>query len=244
MKNRTAIIIPARYASTRLPGKPLLTVKNKPIIQYVYEAAKKSKLASKVIIATDDERIYKAANSFNADCEMTSANHKCGSDRIAEVALRHDEFDYILNLQGDVPQITPEVIDLAIEALIKEQDTDISTLVREITSTEQIENPNCVKCVFDNNFNALYFSRCPIPYKRNENKSPYYAHIGIYGYKKSSLIKMTKLNQTNLELQESLEQLRALQNGMKIKVAITNLNPTGIDTIEDYEKFKKEIETL
>ena len=244
MKNKTAIIIPARYASTRLPGKPLLTVKNKPIIQYVYEAAKKSKLASKVIIATDDERIYKAANSFNADCEMTSANHKCGSDRIAEVALRHDEFDYILNLQGDEPQITPEVIDLAIEALIKEQDTDISTLVREITSIEQIENPNCVKCVFDNNFNALYFSRCPIPYKRNENKSPYYAHIGIYGYKKSSLIKMTQLNQTNLELQESLEQLRALQNGMKIKVAITNLNPTGIDTIEDYEKFKKEIEAL
>lgn len=239
---KIAIVIPARYASTRLPGKPLLKVNNKPIIQYVYEAAKQSKLASEVIVATDDTRILEAVKEFRGNCEMTSANHQCGSDRIAEVANRHPEFDYILNLQGDEPQITPEVIDLAIEALIKEDNTDISTLVREITSIEQIENPNCVKCVFDNNFNALYFSRCPIPYKRNENKSPYYAHIGIYGYKKSSLIKMTQLAQTNLELQESLEQLRALQNGMKIKVALTDLNPTGIDTIEDYEKFKKEIE--
>lgn len=240
---KIAIVIPARYASTRLPGKPLLKVNNKPIIQYVYEAAKKSKLASCAIVATDDNRIYEAVKAFNGECEMTSANHQCGSDRIAEVANKHNEFDYILNLQGDEPQITPEVIDLAITALIKEDNTDISTLVREITSKEQIENPNCVKCVFDNNFNALYFSRCPIPYERNKDKSSYYAHIGIYGYKKSSLIKMTQLKQSNLELQESLEQLRALQNGMKIKVAITDLNPTGIDTIEDYEKFKKEIES-
>lgn len=239
---KIAIIIPTRYGSTRLPAKPLLLVNNKPIIQYVYEAAKQSKLASEVIVATDDERIYDAVLAFGGKCEMTDKNHKCGSDRIAEIANRHEEFDYILNLQGDEPQITPKVIDLAIEALIKDDNTDISTLVREITSEEQINNPNCVKCVFDKNYNALYFSRCPIPYKRNENKSPYYAHIGIYGYKKSSLIKMTQLEQTNLELQESLEQLRALQNGMKIKVALTDLNPTGIDTIEDYEKFKKEIE--
>ena len=154
----------------------------------------------------------------------------------------HDDFDYILNLQGDEPQITPDVIDLAIETLIKEDDTDISTLAREIKDINQINNPNCVKCVFDNNFNALYFSRCPIPYQRNENQAPYYAHIGIYGYKKESLIKMTQLPQADIEKQESLEQLRALKNGMKIKVAITNLNPIGIDTIEDYEKFKKLME--
>ena len=234
----TAIIIPARYASTRLPAKPLLMVKGKPIIQYVYEAAKKSKLADVVIVATDDERIMNAVVSFGGLCEMTSPNHQCGSDRIAEIASRHNDFEYILNLQGDEPQITPEVIDLAISALKSEKDTDISTLVREIKNEEQINNPNCVKCVFDNNNNALYFSRCPIPYARNANNAPYFAHIGIYGYKKESLIKMTQLPQSYLEKQESLEQLRALQNGMKIKVAITDLNPTGIDTIEDYEKFK------
>ena len=127
-------------------------------------------------------------------------------------------------------------------AIWTDENTDISTLVREIKNEEQINNPNCVKCVFDNNYNALYFSRCPIPFARNKEKSPYYAHIGIYGYKKESLIKMTQLPQSNLEKQESLEQLRALQNGMKIKVAITTLNPTGIDTIEDYEKFKKLME--
>ena len=205
------------------------------------EAAKKSKLANEVIVATDDERIKTAVEKFGGVCEMTRADHQCGSDRIAEIASRHD-FDYILNLQGDEPQITPEVIDLAIKSLIEDESADISTLVRKIEDPEQINNPNCVKCVFDNNFNALYFSRCPIPYERNKQKASYYAHIGIYGYKKESLIKMTKLPQSDLEMQESLEQLRALQNGMKIKVAITDLNPTGIDTIEDYEKFKKLIE--
>ena len=239
---KIAIVIPARYASTRLPGKPLLKVNNKTIIEYVWQAAKKSKLAHEVIVATDDLRIKKAVEEFGGLCEMTDSNHQCGSDRIAEVSKRHQEFDYILNLQGDEPQITSEVIDLAIKALIDDNNTDISTLVREISDKEQINNPNCVKCVFDNNYNALYFSRCPIPYQRNEGNSPYYAHIGIYGYKKESLIKMTKMSQTNLEKQESLEQLRALQNGMKIKVAITALNPTGIDTIEDYEKFKKIME--
>lgn len=238
---KIAIVIPARYGSSRLPAKPLLLVNNKPIIQYVYEAAKKSQLASCVIVATDDERIKEAVEAFGGVCEMTNSNHQSGSDRIAEIASRYD-FGYILNLQGDEPQITPEVIDLAIDTLIKDDSVDISTLVREITDEEQINNPNCVKCVFDNNYNAMYFSRCPIPYKRNESQSPYYAHIGIYGYKKESLMKMTQLLQTNLEKQESLEQLRALQNGMKIKVAITSLNPTGIDTVEDYEKFKKIME--
>jgi len=239
---KTAIVIPARYASTRLPGKPLLKVKGKSIIQYVYEAAKQSKIADIVIVATDDKRIYDEVISFGGVCEMTSPDHKCGSDRIAEVALRHPDFDYILNLQGDEPQITSEVVDLALSALINDKSADISTLVRIITDTNQIQNPNCVKCVFDNDFNALYFSRCPIPYERNENQANYYAHIGIYGYKRESLLKLTQLPQADIELQESLEQLRALKNGMKIKVAITSLNPTGIDTIEDYEKFKADIE--
>ena len=241
MKN-TAIIIPARYGSTRLPAKLLLKVKDKPIIQYVYEAAKKSKLQNEVIVATDDIRIKEAVEKFGGKCEMTDKNHKCGSDRIAEVLNRHPEYDYILNLQGDEPQITPEVIDLAINTLQNDSKADISTLVRQITSPEQINNPNCVKCVFDNNFNALYFSRCPIPYERNKSQANYYAHIGIYCYKKDSLNKITQLEQADIEKQESLEQLRALKNGMKIKIAITDLNPTGIDTIEDYEKFKSLVE--
>ena len=242
--SKSAIIIPARYASTRLPGKPLLKVKGKSIIQYVYEAASKSKIADCVIVATDDDRIAQEVKNFGGVCEMTSENHKCGSDRIAEVVMRHDDFEYILNLQGDEPQMTPEVVDLALNALINDKSADISTLVRKITDKNQINNPNCVKCVFDNDFNALYFSRCPIPYERNQNKADYYAHIGIYGYKKEALLKLTSLPQADIELQESLEQLRALKNGMKIKVAITSLNPTGIDTIEDYEKFKKEVENL
>ena len=233
---KTVIIIPARYSSTRLCGKLLKEVNSKPIIQWVWEAAKQSKLAQEVIIATDSELILNKAKEFGANVEMTSSEHKSGSDRICEVAKRHSEYDYILNMQGDEPQITPQVIDLAIETLIK-GDCDISTLVRQITDIEQIQDPNCVKCVFDNDFNALYFSRCPIPYERNKGEAKYYAHIGIYGYKRESLIKMTSLVQSDLEKAESLEQLRALKNGMKIKVALTNLNPIGIDTQQDLDKF-------
>ena len=235
---KTVIIIPARYSSTRLCGKLLKEVNSKPIIQWVWEAAKQSKLAQEVIIATDSELILNKAKEFGANAEMTSSEHKSGSDRICEVAKRHNEYDYILNMQGDEPQITPQVIDLAIETLIK-GDCDISTLVRQITDIEQIQDPNCVKCVFDNDFNALYFSRCPIPYERNKGEAKYYAHIGIYGYKRESLIKMTSLVQSDLEKAESLEQLRALKNGMKIKVALTNLNPIGIDTQQDLDKFIK-----
>ncbi len=233
---KTVIIIPARYSSTRLCGKLLKEVNSKPIIQWVWEAAKQSKLAQEVIIATDSELILNKAKEFGANVEMTSSEHKSGSDRICEVAKRHSEYDYILNMQGDEPQITPQVIDLAIETLIK-GNCDISTLVRQITDIEQIQDPNCVKCVFDNDFNALYFSRCPIPYERNKGEAKYYAHIGIYGYKRESLIKMTSLVQSDLEKAESLEQLRALKNGMKIKVALTNLNPIGIDTQQDLDKF-------
>ena len=235
---KTVIIIPARYSSTRLCGKLLKEVNSKPIIQWVWEAAKQSKLAQEVIIATDSELILNKAKEFGANAEMTSSEHKSGSDRICEVAKRHNEYDYILNMQGDEPQITPQVIDLAIETLI-ERNCDISTLVRQITDVEQIQDPNCVKCVFDNDFNALYFSRCPIPYERNKGEAKYYAHIGIYGYKRESLIKMTSLTQSDLEKAESLEQLRALKNGMKIKVALTNLNPIGIDTQQDLDKFIK-----
>ena len=238
---KTAIIIPARLNSSRLKNKLLLEAKGKPVIQWVYEAATKSKLASKVIVACDSEEIYNTVKGFGGNVEMTSNEHKSGSDRIAEVAKRHPEIEYILNLQGDEPQMSPDVIDSLIDAL-HNSDADISTLVRKITDKEQIEGPNCVKCVFTKDNLALYFSRYPIPYPRNSEETEYFAHIGMYAYKKDSLLKMTSCPMAMIEKTESLEQLRALYNGMTIKIILTNLNPVGIDTIQDFEKFKNIVE--
>jgi len=235
--NKTAIIIPARYGSSRLEGKPLLEVDGKPIIQWVYETAKTVSNADEVIVATDDERIFNAIKHFGGNVEMTSTEHKCGSDRIKEVADRHPDFEYIINLQGDEPMIKKEHIEAVIDG-VKNHNADISTLIRPIEDKEEVEKPSLVKCVIDNNGFALYFSRSKIPFERNENPAPFYGHIGIYGYTREALIKMTTSKQTPLEIAESLEQLRALQMGMKIKTSIVNEKPVGIDTIEDYEKFK------
>ena len=239
---KTAIIIPARYGSSRLEGKPLIKVLDKPIIQWVWEKAKKCANADMVIVATDDERIYDAVKAFGGDVEMTSTEHKSGSDRIAEVASRHPEIDIIVNLQGDEPLINLDDINAVIAGVRDDETVDISTLVREIKEDDEANNPNLVKCVFDVNNYALYFSRSKIPYERNADESKIFGHLGIYGYRKESLFKMTKLPQTNLERAESLEQLRALQSGMRIKVAITENIPVGIDTIEDLEHFKKLVE--
>lgn len=237
-KNKTAIIIPARYGSSRLEGKPLLKVNEKPIIQWVYEKAKSVKNVDAVIVATDDERIFEAVKNFGGEVEMTSINHKCGSDRIQEVANRHPEFEYIINLQGDEPMIKTENIEAVIDG-VKNHNADISTLIRPIEEKDETENPNLVKCVIDNNGFALYFSRSKIPFERKENPAPFYGHIGIYGYTKKALTEMTTSPQTSLEISESLEQLRALQMGMKIKTAIVKEKPVGIDTMEDFEAFKK-----
>ena len=234
---KTAIIIPARYGSSRLEGKPLLEVDGKPIIQWVYETAKTVSNADEVIVATDDERIFNAIKHFGGNVEMTSTEHKCGSDRIKEVADRHPDFEYIINLQGDEPMIKKEHIEAVIDG-VKNHNADISTLIRPIEEKEEVEKPSLVKCVIDNNGFALYFSRSKIPFERNENPAPFYGHIGIYGYTREALIKMTTSKQTPLEISESLEQLRALQMGMKIKTSIVNEKPVGIETIEDYEKFK------
>ena len=239
---KTAIIIPARYGSSRLEGKPLIKVLDKPIIQWVWEKAKKCTNADLVIVATDDERIFNAVKAFGGDVEMTSTEHKSGSDRIAEVASRHAEIDIIVNLQGDEPLINLDDINAVIAGVRDDATVDISTLVREIKEDDEAINPNLVKCVFDVNNYALYFSRSKIPFERNINESKIYGHLGIYGYRKDSLFKMTKLPQTNLERAESLEQLRALQSGMRIKVAVTENIPVGIDTIEDLEHFKKLVE--
>ena len=242
MTKQTAIIIPARYGSSRLEGKPLLKANDKPIIQWVWEKASKCPLVDRVIVATDDERIFNACKDFGAEVEMTSTEHKSGSDRIAEVASRHPEIGYIINLQGDEPLIEQANIELVIKGVLEDEKADISTLLREIKDEEEAQNPNLVKCVFDVNNYAMYFSRSKIPYERNSGKSRIYGHLGIYGYKREALFKMTQLPQTTYEMAESLEQLRALQNGMKIKVAIVDNIPVGIDTMEDFEKFKKMVE--
>ena len=238
---KTAIIIPARYGSSRLEGKPLLKVNDKPIIQWVYEKAKSVEEADVVIVATDDERIFDTVKAFGGEVEMTSTEHKCGSDRIKEVADRHADFDYIINLQGDEPMIKKEMIEAVIDG-VKNHNADISTLIRPIEDKDEVENPNLVKCVVDNNGFALYFSRSKIPFERKENPAPFYGHIGIYGYTRKALTTMTTSPQTPLEISESLEQLRALQMGMRIKTSIVNEKPVGIDTMEDFENFKKLVE--
>lgn len=239
---KTAIIIPARYGSSRLEGKPLLKVSGKSVIQWVYEKAQQSKLADMIIVATDDTRIFDEVKSFGGEVEMTSVNHKCGSDRIMEVVSRHPEIAYICNLQGDEPLIKPESIDEVIKNVKEDDNADISTLVRVLTDVEEINNPNLVKCVRDINGFALYFSRSKIPFERNTGIATFYGHLGIYGYKRKALESMTTLAQTPLEKAESLEQLRALENGMKIKTSVVDFVPVGIDTREDLEKFKQIVE--
>jgi len=239
MTGQTAIIIPARYGSSRLKGKPLIVVHDKPIIQWVFEKAVKANLADRVIIATDNEEIYETSLMFGAESEMTSDTHSSGSDRIAEVVERHPEISYIVNLQGDEPLITSDSIDSVIKGVKDNKEADISTLIRVLTDKKEIENPNCVKCVIDNNGYALYFSRSKIPFERNEGHAKIYGHLGIYGYKREALLKMTQLPQSALELAESLEQLRALSFGMKIKTSVVDFTPVGIDTVDDLEKFRK-----
>jgi len=240
--SKTAIIIPARYGSSRLEGKPLLKVLGKPVIQWVYEKAMAAKLADMIIVATDDERIFDCVKSFGGNAEMTSVNHKCGSDRIREVVDRHPEISYIVNLQGDEPLIEPSAIDDVARNVQEDEKADISTLIRILKEEEEINNPNLVKCVTDKNGFALYFSRSKIPFERNPISGEFYGHLGIYGYKRDALIKMTSLEQTPLEKTESLEQLRALENGMKIKTSIVDFVPVGIDTAQDLEKFKQIVE--
>ena len=240
--SKTAIIIPARYGSKRLEGKPLLKVCDKPIIKWVWEKAMQVKSADMVIIATDNQQIYDCAKGFGANVEMTSEHHKCGSDRIVEVAEKYPEISYIINLQGDEPMISTECVETVIDLLKNDNSVDISTLLSELDK-ENVDDPNTVKCVKDKNGFALYFSRSKIPFERNEGIAKFYKHIGIYGYKREALFEMTKFPQPEIEQAESLEQLRALYNGMRIKTAVVKYDSIGIDTIEDYNNFKALIES-
>lgn len=246
-------IIPARFASTRLMGKPLADIGGKPMIQHTWENARKSKLLDKVVIAVDDEKVFQVVKSFGAEVYMTPQNVASGSDRIALVAQELPEANIIVNIQGDEPFINGRMIDEAIEPLLFDKKVNVSTLVKKITSVEEMKSPSVVKVVFDYNNYALYFSRSPIPYVRDAKTNlekietgEIYKHIGLYVFRKETLLKFTSLHQTDLERIEKLEQLRLLEHGIKIKVVVTEYDSLSIDTPKDlelarkfYEKFSK-----
>ena len=247
------VIIPARYESTRFPGKPLCPLKGVPIIQHVYENSKRAHRADEVIVATDSELIRETVETFGGKAVMTDKRHRTGTDRIAEVAGSLDA-DIIVNVQGDEPLIRPEMIDDVIDVL-SDQRASMGTLIKRIEDPQDISNPNVVKVVFDSEWFALYFSRAPIPFQRDEWKSVseirsasggqefkiknFYKHIGIYSYRKEVLLSLSNLEQTELEKQEKLEQLRALEHGMRIKLKETSFETCGIDTPEDLERVEK-----
>lgn len=233
-------IVPARYGSTRLEGKPLKDICGKPMIQYVYEIVLKSELLTQVIVATDDQRIVDAVEKFGGKARLTSINHRTGTDRIAEVA-KDIQSDIVVNIQGDEPLLDVRMIDEAIRPLITEPDLKACTLCRPITNTEDLQNPNVVKTVFDRNGNALYFSRSLIPYPRKGEGHQAYEHIGIYVYRKDFLMHYINMSPTPLEVSESLEQLRILENGIRLKVVITayDYNGLSVDTQEDLDHVRR-----
>ena len=242
------IVIPARYDSTRFPGKPLAPLKGKPVIQHVYENAGDARSAEDVIVATDSETIFEAVLSFGGKAVMTSRDHVSGTDRIAEVA-RSLRCDIIVNVQADEPLVRPEMIDDVI-GLLSDDRADIGTLVKKIQNPEEVMDPNVVKAVFGQEGFALYFSRAPIPYHRDEwkdldrfdvqrSKFNVFKHIGIYSYKRDVLIKLAGMEPSRLEKIEKLEQLRALENGFMIKVKETSSETIGVDTPQDLERVER-----
>lgn len=245
---KIAAVIPARYNSNRLPGKPLAEIAGEPMIRWVYERARKARLVDEVWVATDDERIQKAVERFGGNSRVTSSEHQSGTDRIAEIAKEMD-WDLVINVQGDEPLIDSVMIDAFIMCFKDTPSVYMSTLKREIKNLDEIINPNVVKVVTDSNGFALYFSRSPLPYFRKiwENlKSigegplpfPIFKHIGLYAYKRDFLIHLASLEPTPLEKIEHLEQLRALENGYKIKVGITEKDSMGVDSPDDLEKVR------
>ena len=235
----SVIIIPARYGSTRLAGKMLLAETGKPLIQHVYENALRAKRPREVIVATDDERIEQAVLSFGAKCVMTRPDHPSGSDRIAEAA-RSLDCEVVLNVQGDEPEMDPRLMDEVIEALESDPSSVVSTAAVPIASDEELRSPSVVKVALDGSGHALYFSRAPIPCARDgwpEGKILALKHLGIYAYRRDFLLRYTRMSPTPLEMLEKLEQLRILENGLRIRVIVTRHEGRGVDTLEDYRRF-------
>ncbi|MBU2698987.1 3-deoxy-manno-octulosonate cytidylyltransferase (CMP-KDO synthetase) [Sporomusaceae bacterium BoRhaA] len=234
----TLCIIPARYASTRFPGKPLADIAGKPMIQHVYERACRALLPTDVLVATDSDVILKTVLAFGGQAVMTSANHPTGTDRLAEVASSRPDVDVIVNVQGDEPLIDPQVIDDLAAAFLHDEQLAMATVMTPLTIEEQ-RDANVVKVVTDLGGYALYFSRSLIPFPRHEARLPVYKHIGLYAYRRDFLLKFASLAPTPLEQTESLEQLRVLEHGYKIKVLLVDRAPVGVDTPEDLERVNQ-----
>ena len=235
------IVIPARYASTRLPGKPLVQLAGKPMVQRVYERAKMVKSAVRVIVATDDERILKAVEEFGGEARMTRPDHRTGTERIAEVAA-HTEGDVYVNVQGDEPLLDPEAVDTAVGALLEEPLAAIATVAVAIKTPADIMDPNVVKTVLDFDGNALYFSRAPIPWVRDSATHVavrHLKHLGLYVFQREALLEYPTLPQGELEKVEQLEQLRWMENGWKIRVAEVEHDAVSVDVPADVERVEK-----
>jgi 3-deoxy-manno-octulosonate cytidylyltransferase (CMP-KDO synthetase) len=238
------IVIPARLASTRLPRKLLLRETGKPLIQHTYESASRSTRAAGICVATDHAEIFEAVRAFGGRAEMTAADAASGTDRVAEVARRLDGVDVIVNVQGDEPEIAGRSIDLAVELLEARPDAVMTTLATPIRSREQLEDPACVKVVFDAGGRAMYFSRSAIPRAREWDDSllaadppHFYQHVGLYAYRREFLLKLAAMPPSRLEKIEKLEQLRVLEAGHSILVGVVDEPTFGIDTPEDYRRF-------
>ncbi|MEO5644311.1 MAG: 3-deoxy-manno-octulosonate cytidylyltransferase [Bacteroidia bacterium] len=237
-------VIPARFASTRFPGKPLTDIGGKTMIRRVYEQAEKADLLSEVVVATDDERIADEIKKYGGNVVMTSDHHQSGTDRCAEAVKKvAGEWNAVINIQGDEPFILPEQINL-LAALFANPEAEIGTLVKKLSDVADLDNANTIKVVLDIQGNGMYFSRSPIPFVRGAEKKDwlrknlFYKHIGIYGYRADVLQQLTKLPQGKLEIAESLEQLRWLENGYKIRTAFTESETISVDSPEDIEKLK------
>lgn len=239
---KTAIVIPARYSSSRLPGKPLLRQTGKYLVQHVYERACQAQRANYIVVATDDSRIVAAVEGFGGNVVRTRRDHLSGTDRVAEVAAQLDA-DLVLNLQGDEPLIDPNHLDLLFDLLIQRPSVDVATLATPFRELEDWHNPNCVKVVCDSTGRALYFSRSPIPYVRDglpdlaQRPARFLLHLGLYAYRRSFLLKLAELPPGPLEQLEKLEQLRVLALGNPMQVGIVEDSGFGVDTYEDYQRF-------
>jgi 3-deoxy-manno-octulosonate cytidylyltransferase (CMP-KDO synthetase) len=234
------VIIPARFASTRLPGKPLADIDGRPMIEHVYRRVSSSPLVSQVIVATDDLRIATRVIAFGGKVRLTKTTHPTGTDRLAEVAATLD-CDIVVNVQGDEPLIDPDAITEVVAPFLTEPAVQVATLYRRITDPPELNNPNIVKIVVDRGGYALYFSRASIPYARDPRGGwpPFYRHIGLYAYRRTALMVLASLDPTPLERAESLEQLRALEHGIRIKAVETKYESFGVDTPEDLEAVRR-----
>jgi 3-deoxy-manno-octulosonate cytidylyltransferase (CMP-KDO synthetase) len=239
--SKVVIVIPARYGSTRLPGKPLVALAGKPMVERVYERAKMAKTTGRVIVATDDERILKAVEGFGGEARMTRPDHRTGTERIAEVAA-HTEGEIFVNVQGDEPLLDPAAVDTAVGALLQEPAAAIATVAVPIRTPADIMDPNVVKTVLDFDDNALYFSRAPIPWVRDvahKIHARHLKHLGLYVFQRGALLEYPTLPQGELERVEQLEQLRWMENGYKIRVAEVEHDAVSVDVPEDVGRVER-----